>query len=372
MLAHIVLITWGYAAGDAAPRRRRRCGTSSPSTTPACCSPRPAPSAWSWSSVTSIKAARRGCATSRGTCCTSTPTSASASPCRTSCGPARSSSPRPAAPSSGGRLWAPAAGAVLVWRVGAARCGAAPGTGCGSPRSCREAAGVVSVYVTGRRPGPAAGRGRPVLHLAVPRPAAAGPARNPYSLSAAPDGRSLRITVKDARRRQRRAARACGPGTRVLVEGPYGRLSARARTRPQGRPDRRRRRHHPAAGAGRGARLRAGRGRPAAPVHRPSRCSRASSTVLAARARPAGAVPARPPARRRTPGSGTGVGAGRRPDRAALLGPRHRRARRLRLRPRAVGRRASAAPTGPPASRPTTSTSRPSAGDPMRRIVLWS
>src|SRR3954470_6178567 len=44
---------------------------------------------------------------------------------------------------------------------------------------------------------------------------------HPFSLSAAPDGRRLRITVKD---RGDFTARLAGirPGTRVLVEGPYG------------------------------------------------------------------------------------------------------------------------------------------------------
>jgi ferredoxin-NADP reductase len=53
---------------------------------------------------------------------------------------------------------------------------------------------------------------------------------NPYSLSAAPDGRSLRITVKEAGDGSAGTAHL-RPGTRVLVEGPYGRLSPRARTR---------------------------------------------------------------------------------------------------------------------------------------------
>jgi predicted ferric reductase len=52
---------------------------------------------------------------------------------------------------------------------------------------------------------------------------------HPYSLSAAPDGRSLRITVKELGDGSREVARL-RPGTRVLVEGPFGRLSARART----------------------------------------------------------------------------------------------------------------------------------------------
>src|SRR6266545_4310939 len=55
---------------------------------------------------------------------------------------------------------------------------------------------------------------------------------NPYSLSAAPDGRSLRISVKDLGDNSR-TLHDLRPGTPVLVEGPYGRLSARARTRPR-------------------------------------------------------------------------------------------------------------------------------------------
>ncbi len=53
---------------------------------------------------------------------------------------------------------------------------------------------------------------------------------NPYSLSAAPDGRSLRITVQ-ADGDGSAATGTLLPGTRALIEGPYGRLSARARTR---------------------------------------------------------------------------------------------------------------------------------------------
>jgi predicted ferric reductase len=55
---------------------------------------------------------------------------------------------------------------------------------------------------------------------------------NPWSLSAAPDRRSLRITAKAAGDGSARL-RELRPGTRVLVEGPYGRLSARARTSPR-------------------------------------------------------------------------------------------------------------------------------------------
>ena len=53
---------------------------------------------------------------------------------------------------------------------------------------------------------------------------------NPYSLSAAPDGRSLRISVKALGDNSASVAQLQA-GTRIAVEGPYGRLSPRARTR---------------------------------------------------------------------------------------------------------------------------------------------
>lgn len=53
---------------------------------------------------------------------------------------------------------------------------------------------------------------------------------NPYSLSAAPDGRTLRFTAAHSGDGSSRLA-ALRPGTRVLVEGPYGRMHAGTRTR---------------------------------------------------------------------------------------------------------------------------------------------
>jgi predicted ferric reductase len=125
-------------------------------------------------------------------------------------------------------LWAATAGAVLIWRVGLPLW-----------RSTRhrirvtsvvpEGPGVVSVYMTGHRMEQLraeAGQFFTWRFLTGP-----GWTRgHPYSLSAAPDGRSLRITVKDLGD-DSGALRGVRPGTRVLVEGPYGRLSARARSR---------------------------------------------------------------------------------------------------------------------------------------------
>jgi len=127
-------------------------------------------------------------------------------------------------------LWALAAGAVLVWRVGLP-----------VGRNLRhrltvtsvvpEGNGIASVYVTGRR----LDRLRIEAGQFLSWRFLTGPGwtrANPYSLSAAPDGRALRITVQ-AVGDGSAATFALRPGTRAVVEGPYGRLSARTRTRPK-------------------------------------------------------------------------------------------------------------------------------------------
>jgi predicted ferric reductase len=125
-------------------------------------------------------------------------------------------------------LWALAAGAVLVWRVGLPLW-----------RSARhrlrvaavvpEAAGVVSVHLTGRRLDRLGAEAGQFLTWRFLR--RQGWTRgSPYSLSAAPDGRGLRITVKELGDDSAKL-RALRPGTPVLFEGPFGRLTGRARTR---------------------------------------------------------------------------------------------------------------------------------------------
>ncbi|MET8827981.1 ferredoxin reductase family protein [Streptomyces sp. NPDC004610] len=54
---------------------------------------------------------------------------------------------------------------------------------------------------------------------------------NPFSLSAAPDGRTLRLTAKAAGDGSA-SLRHLKPGTRVFAEGPYGAFTALHRTRP--------------------------------------------------------------------------------------------------------------------------------------------
>jgi predicted ferric reductase len=125
-------------------------------------------------------------------------------------------------------LWILVAAAVLVWRIGLPLW-----------RSVRhalrvaavvpEADGVLSVYISGR-------------HLDR-LPIVAGQfcnwrflgrhgwsRANPYSLSAAPHGRHLRISIKSLGDNSART-RTLQPGTRILFEGPYG-CGNRERVRP--------------------------------------------------------------------------------------------------------------------------------------------
>jgi predicted ferric reductase len=124
--------------------------------------------------------------------------------------------------------WAVAAGAVVLWRLGL------PVLrnlrhGLRVTSVVPEGAGVVSVYLTGRRLDRlSVEAGQFLTWRFLGR---RGWTRaNPYSLSAAPDGRSLRITVQ-AVGEGSHTVFGLRPGTRAFVEGPYGRLGARARTR---------------------------------------------------------------------------------------------------------------------------------------------
>ena len=127
-------------------------------------------------------------------------------------------------------LWIAAAGAVLVWRlllplVRSLR------HGLRVTSVVHESSDVVSVYLTGRRLDRLPLRAGQFLNVRF----LDGPGwirSNPFSLSAAPDGRSLRITAKALGDGSARLAHL-RPGTRAMFEGPYGRLSSRARTRPR-------------------------------------------------------------------------------------------------------------------------------------------
>ncbi|MCW2967050.1 MAG: hypothetical protein JWM71_822 [Solirubrobacteraceae bacterium] len=93
----------------------------------------------------------------------------------------------------------------------------------------REAPGVVSLRIGGRhldRLGARAGQ------FFIWRFFARGIwwESHPFSLSAAPNGRGLRITVKASGDYSARLA-SIPPGTRVLADGPFGRFTERARRR---------------------------------------------------------------------------------------------------------------------------------------------
>jgi ferredoxin-NADP reductase/DMSO/TMAO reductase YedYZ heme-binding membrane subunit len=90
----------------------------------------------------------------------------------------------------------------------------------------QEAPGVVSVEVGGRALERLRVRSGQFLYWRFLAPGLWWQAR-PYSLSRAPDGRTLRITVRD---RTGRLA-ALRPGTRVIAEGPAGGLTGAARRR---------------------------------------------------------------------------------------------------------------------------------------------
>jgi predicted ferric reductase len=125
-------------------------------------------------------------------------------------------------------LWGAAAGAVLVWRVGL------PLHRTLTHRIrvadvVRESDDVVSVVMTGRRLDRLhAAAGQFLLWRFLDAP---GWTRaHPYSLSAAPTAHTLRITVKDLGDASHGLAHVA-VGTRVAVEGPYGRLHPGVRTR---------------------------------------------------------------------------------------------------------------------------------------------
>ena len=125
-------------------------------------------------------------------------------------------------------LWAAAAGSVLIWRVA-------------QPlwRSLRHQLVVEEVRAESDTVTTVVMRGRMLHRL----PARAGQflqwrfldghgftRAHPYSLSAAPDGRTLRITAAHLGDGSAGLA-SLRPGTKVLFEGPYGRLHEGVRTR---------------------------------------------------------------------------------------------------------------------------------------------
>jgi len=98
-------------------------------------------------------------------------------------------------------------------------------------RVVQEAPNVVSVYLTGQGLAGLAAQAGQYCRWRFLAPGLWG-STNPYSLSALPDGRQLRITVAQVGGHSRRLS-LLRAGTPVLMEGPYGTITADCFTRPR-------------------------------------------------------------------------------------------------------------------------------------------
>ena len=252
-----VLITAGYALTDASrwhARDRATCSTGYSGRPPR--DDRARPARRGRDHARSRRSAG-GSPTGRGTPSTSPPTSASRSASATSSRPGTSSwASRSRAPTGGRstpRRWrrSSASGSCCRWP---ARCA----TGCASSGCVPEAPGVVSLEIGGVRLDRLRVRSGQSLHwrFLAPRPLVGA---HPFSLSAAPDGRRLRITVKELGdySRRSRSLRAGHAGDR---RGPVGRADQRGAAAAAGRADRRRVGHRADPRAA-GGHCRASRGR---------------------------------------------------------------------------------------------------------------
>ena len=94
----------------------------------------------------------------------------------------------------------------------------------------QEGPDIVSIYLSGRRLRQTGRAGQFFRWRFLAR--GVWTQAHPFSLSAAPDGRRLRITVKAVGDYTRRL-KAIPPGTRVIAEGPFGVFTTAARRRPR-------------------------------------------------------------------------------------------------------------------------------------------
>jgi predicted ferric reductase len=121
-------------------------------------------------------------------------------------------------------------GSLIVWRVGwPLRFNARHNLRVRQVKN--EAPGVVSIYLSGRRLDTIDAQSGQFFLWRFLTPDRWWKA-HPFSLSSAPNKRTLRITVKDLGDDTRRLQRV-PPGTRVFAEGPYGTFTADRRTRPK-------------------------------------------------------------------------------------------------------------------------------------------
>ena len=191
----------------------------------------------------------------------------------------------------------------------------------------RESPNAVSIYITGRHLERLAVRAGQFFYWRFLTGGGWWRA-HPFSLSAAPNGKYLRITVKRSGDDTRLDPASQAPGTRVFAEGPYGAFTGLAPALRPGAADRRRHRHHAAA--------RAARGVPRLPRrdHRHLPRQQLGERRLSRRDRRAGAGPrgADPLPRRR---AAPAAAARHRSTRASIAahGARRPAARRVRVRP---------------------------------------
>jgi predicted ferric reductase len=117
-------------------------------------------------------------------------------------------------------------GVVVVFRIGAPLARSLA-HGLRVHAVVRESPDTVSIWLTGRRLDLLRARGGQFFGLRFLTREHWWQS-HPYSLSAGPDSRYLRVTVKDLGDHSRAMA-ALRPGTRVVAEGPYGVFTADAR-----------------------------------------------------------------------------------------------------------------------------------------------
>lgn len=127
-------------------------------------------------------------------------------------------------------LWVLVGGSILLWRVAVPVLRSAR-HGIRVDHVVEEADGVWSVVMRGRNLDRLGVRAGQFLNWRFVTPGLLLSA-HPWSLSAAPNGRSLRITVRGLGDHSA-AVRDLRPGTFVLAEGPYGAFTTRARVRHQ-------------------------------------------------------------------------------------------------------------------------------------------
>jgi predicted ferric reductase len=127
-------------------------------------------------------------------------------------------------------LYAVTAGLILVFRVGQP-IALAVRHRFEVANVVEEAPGVVSIYVAGRDLDRLAARAGQFFNLRL-LTADGWWRAHPFSLSASPNGRFLRFTVKDLGDWSGGRLQRLPLGTKLILEGPYGILTGARRTRP--------------------------------------------------------------------------------------------------------------------------------------------